>query len=86
MMGNPALIIIDQPTEGLAPKIVDWVKSYLLLLKQKGLAVRPLNKSSRLPWAYRTVWRSWVMGKLFFEGTPQDLNDQEGVKKKWLEV
>lgn len=86
LMGNPALIIIDEPTEGLAPKIVDWVKSYLLLLKQKGLAVLLIEQ--KLTIAMDISDRVAVMGhgQIVFEGTPQDLNAQEGVRKEWLEV
>lgn len=85
-MGNLALITIDQPTEGLAPKIVDWVKSYLLLLKQKGLAVSLIEQ--KLTIAMGISDRVAVMGhgQIVFEGTPQDLNAQEGVRKEWVEV
>jgi branched-chain amino acid transport system ATP-binding protein len=86
LMGNPDLIVIDEPTEGLAPKIVDLVKSYLLSLKARGLAVLLIEQ--KLTIALDISDRVAVMGhgRIVFEGLAQDLKHQERIRKEWLEV
>ncbi len=72
-MGNPSLIIVDEPTEGLAPKIVDLVKQNFLLLKEKGLSILLIEQ--KLTIALDISDRVLVMGhgKIVFEGTPDSL-------------
>jgi branched-chain amino acid transport system ATP-binding protein len=86
LMGNPELIVIDEPTEGLAPKIVDLVKSYLLMLKDRGLAVLLIEQ--KLTIALDVADRVAVMGqgRIVFEGQAQALKEQEHIRKEWLEV
>jgi branched-chain amino acid transport system ATP-binding protein len=85
-MGNPDMIVIDEPTEGLAPKIVDLVKSYLLMLKDRGLAVLLIEQ--KLTIALDVADRVAVMGqgRIVFEGQAQALKEQEHIRKEWLEV
>lgn len=86
LMGDPDLIMIDEPTEGLAPKIVALVAEYLLALKEKGISV--LLVEQKLAIALEISQRVYVMGHgaIVFEGTPQDLRDNAAVRKEWLEV
>jgi len=86
LMGNPDMIVIDEPTEGLAPKIVDLVKSYLLMLKERGLAVLLIEQ--KLTIALDVADRVAVMGqgRIVFEGQAQALKEQEHIRKEWLEV
>jgi len=86
LMGNPELIVIDEPTEGLAPKIVDLVKSYLLMLKDRGLAVLLIEQ--KLTIALDVADRVVVMGqgRIVFEGQAHALKEQEHIRKEWLEV
>lgn len=86
LMGNPDMIVIDEPTEGLAPKIVDLVKSYLLMLKDRGLAVLLIEQ--KLTIALDVADRVAVMGqgRIVFEGQAQALKEQEHIRKEWLEV
>ena len=86
LMGDPDLIMIDEPTEGLAPKIVEQVAEYLRTLKARGLGV--LLVEQKLTIALEVADRCLVMGhgQIVFEGTPDDLRRDAAVRKEWLEV
>ena len=86
LMGDPDLIMIDEPTEGLAPKIVDLVAEYLQALKNRGVSV--LLVEQKLTIALAISERCYVMGHgaIVFEGTPADLRSHAEVRKEWLEV
>jgi branched-chain amino acid transport system ATP-binding protein len=86
LMGDPDLIIIDEPTEGLAPKIVELVAEYLKALKARGIAV--LLVEQKLAIALEISERCYVMGhgRIVFEGTPADLRANAYIRKEWLEV
>jgi branched-chain amino acid transport system ATP-binding protein len=86
LMGNPELIMIDEPTEGLAPKIVELVAGYLRELKRRGMAV--LLVEQKLTIALEVADRCLVMGhgQIVFEGTPAQLRADAAVRKEWLEV
>jgi branched-chain amino acid transport system ATP-binding protein len=86
LMGDPDLIMIDEPTEGLAPKIVELVGEYLKALQQRGLAV--LLVEQKLTIALDISQRCYVMGhgEVVFHGTPDDLRKDQYVRKEWLEV
>jgi branched-chain amino acid transport system ATP-binding protein len=86
LMGDPDLIMIDEPTEGLAPKIVALVAEYLLALKEKGISV--LLVEQKLAIALEISQRVYVMGHgaIVFEGTPEALRANAMVRKEWLEV
>jgi branched-chain amino acid transport system ATP-binding protein len=86
LMGDPDLIMIDEPTEGLAPKIVELVAEYLKALKDRGVSV--LLVEQKLTIALEISNRCYVMGQgsIVFEGTPAELRAHEEVRKEWLEV
>ncbi len=86
LMGDPELIMIDEPTEGLAPKIVVLVAEYLKALKNRGVAV--LLVEQKLSIALDISDRLYVMGHghIVFEGTPAGLKANEAIRKEWLEV
>ena len=86
LMGDPELIMIDEPTEGLAPKIVVQVGEYLRELKRRGISV--LLVEQKLTIALQVADRCLVMGhgQIVFEGTPADLRANAEVRKEWLEV
>ena len=86
LMGDPELVIIDEPTEGLAPKIVEQVAEYLLALKARGLSVLLIEQ--KLTIALQISQRCVVMGhgRVVFEGTPAELKANAAVRKEWLEV
>jgi branched-chain amino acid transport system ATP-binding protein len=86
LMGDPDLIMIDEPTEGLAPKIVEQVAEYLRALKARGIGV--LLVEQKLTIALRISSRLYVMGhgRIVFEGDTAALNANATVRKEWLEV
>ena len=86
LMGDPDLIIIDEPTEGLAPKIVELVGEYLTRLKQRGISVLLIEQ--KLTIAMTISDRALVMGhgSIVFQGTPDELRANSYVRKEWLEV
>jgi branched-chain amino acid transport system ATP-binding protein len=86
LMGDPDLIMIDEPTEGLAPKIVELVAEYLKELKNRGISV--LLVEQKLDIAMKISERVYVMGhgSVVFEGTPDDLRSTAAIRKEWLEV
>ncbi len=86
LMGDPDLIIIDEPTEGLAPKIVELVAEYLQRLKARGISVLLIEQ--KLTIAMSISDRALVMGhgSIVFEGTPEDLRNDPVTRKEWLEV
>ena len=86
LMGDPDLIMIDEPTEGLAPKIVDLVAEYLNTLKNRGISI--LLVEQKLAIALEISQRVYVMGHglIVFEGTPAGLRSDAAVRKEWLEV
>ena len=86
LMGDPDLIIIDEPTEGLAPKIVELVGEYLKKIKERGVSVLLIEQ--KLTIAMRISDRALVMGHgaIVFDGTPDSLNQNQRIRKEWLEV
>ena len=86
LMGDPDLIMIDEPTEGLAPKIVEQVGNLFDEIKNRGISI--LLVEQKLTIALRISQRVYVMGhgQIVFEGTPDDLRANEAVRKEWLEV
>ena len=86
LMGDPDLIIIDEPTEGLAPKIVELVGQYLQKLKERGISVLLIEQ--KLTIAMHISDRALVMGHgaIVFQGTPDSLRADNYIRKEWLEV
>ena len=86
LMGDPDLIMIDEPTEGLAPKIVELVAEYLKTLKDRGVSV--LLVEQKLTIALEISERCYVMGhgSIVFEGSPSALRANAEIRKEWLEV
>ncbi|MDG5974657.1 ABC transporter-like protein [Hydrogenophaga taeniospiralis CCUG 15921] len=86
LMGDPDLIIIDEPTEGLAPKIVELVGEYLQKLKARGVSVLLIEQKLTIAMAISD--RAFVMGhgSIVFHGTPESLRADPYTRKEWLEV
>jgi branched-chain amino acid transport system ATP-binding protein len=86
LMGDPDLVLIDEPTEGLAPKVVEQVAGFLCEINKRGISI--LMVEQKLAIALDISQRLYVMGhgQIVFEGTPRDLRDSAAVRKEWLEV
>jgi branched-chain amino acid transport system ATP-binding protein len=86
LMGDPELIMIDEPTEGLAPLIVVKVAELLREIARRGVAI--LLVEQKLTIALEISARVYVMGHgaIVFEGTPAALKGNEAIRREWLEV
>ena len=86
LMGDPDVVIIDEPTEGLAPKIVSLVAAYLLELRKRGVSVLLIEQ--KLTIAMQISDRCLVMGHgaVVFNGSPAELMSNAKVRQEWLEV
>lgn len=86
LMGDPALIMIDEPTEGLAPQAVLRVRGLLERVAARGVAILLIEQ--KLTIALAISHRLYVMGqgRIVFEGSARDLRDNEAIRKEWLEV
>ena len=86
LMGDPDLILIDEPTEGLAPKLVEQVGELLAEISRRGVAI--LLVEQKLAIALKISSRLYVMGhgRIVFQGKPDDFGPNSAVRKEWLEV
>jgi len=86
LMGDPDLVLIDEPTEGLAPLLVEQVAVLLAEIASRGVAI--LLVEQKLTIALKISHRLYVMGhgKIVFEGTPADLAAAPEIRQEWLEV
>jgi len=86
LMGDPDLIMVDEPTEGLAPKIVMQIGDLLLEIARRGVSI--LLVEQKLTIALKISSRVYVMGhgRIVYEGTVADFEKNEQVRKEWLEV
>ena len=85
LMGDPDLIMVDEPTEGLAPQMVERIGELLQEIARRGISI--LLVEQRLVIAMRISHRVYVMGhgRIVFEGTPAELLANEGIRREWLE-
>jgi branched-chain amino acid transport system ATP-binding protein len=86
LMGNPDLLLIDEPTEGLAPVTVEEVRDVLREINKAGMAILLVEHNIKV--ALALAQRLYLMGKakIGFEGTPKDLAEQPEIKRQYLEV
>ena len=86
LMGDPELIMIDEPTEGLAPLIVAKVAKFMTEIARRGIAI--LLVEQKLKIALEISARVYVMGlgTIVFEGTPGELTMNQALRREWLEV
>ncbi len=86
LMGDPDLILVDEPTEGLAPMMVELVGQLLEEIARRGVSI--LLVEQKLTIALKISHRVYVMGhgQIVFEGSPKDLMSNTSVRKEWLEV
>jgi branched-chain amino acid transport system ATP-binding protein len=86
LMGDPDLVMVDEPTEGLAPRMVELVRELLQQIVARGIAILLIEQ--KLTIALAICHRLYVMGhgRIVFEGTTGELRANDGVRKEWLEV
>lgn len=86
LLGNPLVMLIDEPTEGLAPKIVHVVAEVIKDIHSKGVSVVLVEQ--KLAIALKVSSRVCVMGhgRIVFEGAPEELTSNPRLMKDWLAV
>ena len=86
LLGNPRLIMIDEPTEGLSPQMVKNVEKLLMKISERNIAI--LLVEQKLSIAFNLSDRVYVMGhgKVVFNGTVEEVKDNKLIIKDWLEV
>ena len=86
LMGDPDFIMIDEPTEGLAPKLVEQMGQLIEEIARREVSV--LLVEQKLNIALKISQRLYIMGhgRIVFEGTPEDLKNDLSIRKEWLEV
>ncbi|MDX1782312.1 MAG: ABC transporter ATP-binding protein [Thalassovita sp.] len=86
LMGDPELIIIDEPTEGLAPKIVHQIGDMIAEIAKTGVSI--LLVEQKLSIALRIADRVYVMGhgEIVYSGTPEEFKTRDDIRAEWLEV
>ena len=86
LMGDPEVIMIDEPTEGLSPQMTTRVADLLNEISGRGVSI--LLVEQKLSIAMKISHRVYVMGhgQIVFEGTPAELDKRDDIRKEWLEV
>jgi branched-chain amino acid transport system ATP-binding protein len=86
LMGSPELLLLDEPTEGLAPLIVRDLEEQILKLRDVGISI--LLSEQNVKSALKMISRAYIIdnGRIRFEGTVDELEANEEVKKKYLMV
>jgi branched-chain amino acid transport system ATP-binding protein len=86
LMGNPDLVLMDEPSEGLAPKIVKEVMSIILELKKKGISILLVEQNSAM--ALAVSGRAYILddGRIVHQGEAKDLNADKALKKELLGI
>jgi branched-chain amino acid transport system ATP-binding protein len=86
LMGNPYLILLDEPSEGIAPVIVEQMAQMILALKQQGVSI--LLSEQNLHFANLVCDRAYVLekGQIRFAGTMRELDENEAVRRAYLSL
>ncbi|MDE2577400.1 MAG: ABC transporter ATP-binding protein [Hyphomicrobiales bacterium] len=86
LMGNPYALLLDEPSEGVAPIVVEAMAETVLKLKGEGVAI--LLSEQNLPFAARVCDRAYVLekGEIRFSGAMDALMRDEAARRAWLEV
>jgi branched-chain amino acid transport system ATP-binding protein len=86
LLGNPKLLMIDEPTEGLAPMIVEHLVTVMREINRRGVSIILVEQKMTI--ALRLANRCLIMGRgqIVFEGSAQQLRDDTEVRRHWLEV
>ena len=86
LMGDPEVMLLDEPTEGLAPKIVETVEQVIHDIHQHDVAILLVEQNMLV--ALKLAGRIYVMskGNIFFQGTAQELQESPEIRQRYLEV
>lgn len=86
LMGDPRLILLDEPTEGLAPQIVEAVANVIREIHRSGVSVLLVEQSMDIVMDLANGILIMNKGEIVFKGTPEELNARPELREKYLEV
>jgi branched-chain amino acid transport system ATP-binding protein len=86
LLGNPRVLLVDEPTEGLAPKIVEVVTEVLLDIQRKGVAVVLVEQKLTIALKYSSTLFVMGHGQIVFTGTAEELRARNDIRREWLEA
>jgi len=84
LMGNPELLLLDEPSEGLAPLVVEHLKEQIARLKTEGLTI--LLAEQNIAFSLDLADRVYVLekGHIRFDGTAREFRDNDAVRQQYL--
>ena len=84
LMGNPRLLLLDEPSEGLAPRVVETLRDRVKQLKDSGLSI--ILAEQNLKFVLHLSDRCHIMekGEIHYSGTPADLRDNPDILERYL--
>lgn len=86
LLGNPELILVDEPTEGLAPLVAGSVLEMLATISADGITVLVVEQNYRAALKLAQVFYIMSKGRIVFAGSGQELIAAEDIRMKYLEV
>lgn len=86
LLGNPDLLVVDEPTEGLAPKVIELLAGFFHAVRARGVAMLLIEQKMSLALDVATHVAVMGHGRIVFRGTPAELRAAAGVTREWLEV
>ena len=86
LMGNPSLLLLDEPSEGLAPVVVETLRQKIAQLKQSGLAIVIAEQNLNFVLSLSDRLHILEKGEVKYSGTPDDLGQDDGILKQYLTV
>jgi branched-chain amino acid transport system ATP-binding protein len=86
LMGNPRLLLLDEPSEGLAPKVVETLRARVGLLRESGLSIILAEQNLKFVLSLSDYCHIMEKGEIHFSGTPADLRDNPQVLEEFLTI
>ncbi|WP_293776130.1 ABC transporter ATP-binding protein [uncultured Oxalicibacterium sp.] len=86
MLGNPSLLLVDEPTEGLAPQLVALIADFLKEVADRGTAVLLIEQKLSIALSISERFYLMGLGRIVHQGTPQTLHMHDDLCREWLAV
>ena len=86
LMGDPELIIIDEPTEGLAPKIVTQVGDLIAEICRAGVTILLIEQKLSIALDISQMVHVMGHGEIVYSGTPEAFRTRDDIRREWLEI
>jgi branched-chain amino acid transport system ATP-binding protein len=86
LMGDPKLVLLDEPTEGLAPQVVETVAGVIREIHRSGVSVLLVEQAMEMVLELASHVLIMNKGEIVFRGTPEDLRSRPDIREQYLEV